>query len=79
MPDIHIARSYVPESVGLEAIAYGKKMVGLLDLDDIEQAHDEAIRLTQIKFAFEQRLRNFVNKNALNQIFSNWNYEGRVT
>ena len=49
--DARIARNYVPESVGLEAIAYCEKMVGLLDLDDIEQAHDEAIRLTQIKFA----------------------------
>lgn len=49
--DSRIARNYVPESVGLEAIAYCEKMVGLLDLDDIEQAHDEAIRLTQIKFA----------------------------
>jgi hypothetical protein len=49
--DARIARNYVPESVGLEAIAYCEKMVGLLDLDDIEQAHDEAIRLTQIKFS----------------------------
>jgi hypothetical protein len=37
--------------VGLAAIAYCEKMVAQLDLDDIEQAHDEAIRLTQIKFA----------------------------
>ena len=49
--DARIARNYVPESVGLEAIAYCEKMVAQLDLNDIEQAHDEAIRLTQIKFA----------------------------
>ena len=49
--DARIARNYVPESVGLEAIAYCEKMVAHLDLNDIEQAHDEAIRLTQIKFA----------------------------
>jgi hypothetical protein len=49
--DARIARNYVPESVGLEAIAYCEKMVGLLDLDDIEQAHDLAIQATRIKFA----------------------------
>jgi hypothetical protein len=49
--DARIARNYVPESVGLEAIAYCEKMVGLLDLDDIEQAHDLAIQATQAKFA----------------------------
>jgi hypothetical protein len=32
-----------------EAIAYCEKMV--LDLNDIEQAHDEAIQATQAKFA----------------------------
>jgi hypothetical protein len=36
--DARIARNYVPESVGLEAIAYCEKMVGLLDLDDNQQA-----------------------------------------
>ena len=49
--DARIARNYVPESVGLEAIAYCEKMVGLLDLDDIQQAHDLAIQATQVKFA----------------------------
>ena len=49
--DARIARNYVPESVGLEAIAYCEKMVGLLDLDDIQQAHDLAIQATQAKFA----------------------------
>ncbi|WOD37344.1 hypothetical protein [Nodosilinea sp. E11] len=46
-----IARNYVPELVGLEAIAYCEKMVGLLDLDDIQQDHDIAIQATQAKFA----------------------------
>ncbi|TVQ07437.1 MAG: hypothetical protein EA368_14255 [Leptolyngbya sp. DLM2.Bin27] len=49
--DARIARNYVPESVGLEAIAYCEKMVGFLDLDDIQQAHDLAIQATQVKFA----------------------------
>jgi hypothetical protein len=46
-----IARNYIPQAVGLEAVAYCEKMVSQLDLDNIEQAHDEAIRLTRIKFA----------------------------
>jgi len=46
-----IARNYIPESVGLEAVAYCEKMVALLDLDDIQQAHDLAIQATRIKFA----------------------------
>ena len=46
-----IARNYIPQAVGLEAVAYCEKMVAQLDLDDIEQSHDEAIRLTRIKFA----------------------------
>lgn len=45
-----IARNYIPESIGLEAVAYCEKMVALLDFDDMQEAHDEAIRLTKIKF-----------------------------
>ncbi|MEM6840284.1 MAG: hypothetical protein AAF609_26065 [Cyanobacteria bacterium P01_C01_bin.120] len=45
-----IARNYIPESAGLEAVAYCEKMVALLDFDDMQEAHDEAIRLTKIKF-----------------------------
>lgn len=46
-----IARNYIPQAVGLEAVAYCEKMVAQLDLDDIEQAHDLAIQATRIKFA----------------------------
>jgi hypothetical protein len=46
-----IARNYIPESVGLEAVAYCEKMVAQLDLDDIEQAHNLAIQATRLKFA----------------------------
>ncbi|MEM9008751.1 MAG: hypothetical protein AAGE59_35225, partial [Cyanobacteria bacterium P01_F01_bin.86] len=34
-----IARNYIPQAVGLEAVAYCEKMVAQLDLEDIEQAH----------------------------------------
>ena len=47
----HIARNYIPQAVGLEAVAYCEKMVAQLDLDDIEQAHDLALQATRIKFA----------------------------
>lgn len=46
-----IARNYIPQSVGLEAVAYCEKMVAQLDLKDIEVAHDLAIQATQVKFA----------------------------
>lgn len=46
-----VARNYIPQAVGLEAVAYCEKMVAQLDLDDIEQAHDLAIQATRIKFA----------------------------
>lgn len=46
-----IARNYIPQAVGLEAVAYCEKIVAQLDLDDIELAHDEAIRLARIKYA----------------------------
>ena len=46
----HVARNYIPESVGLEMVKFCEKMVAVMELDDLERAHDEAIRLTQIKF-----------------------------
>ena len=46
-----IARNYIPQAVGLDAVAYCEKMVSQLELDDLCEAHDEAIRLTRRKFA----------------------------
>ena len=46
-----IARNYIPQAVGLDAVAYCEKMISQLDLDDLYEAHDEAIRLTKRKFA----------------------------
>lgn len=46
----HIARNYIPESIGLEMVRYCEKMVSVMEFDDLESAHDEAIRLTQMKF-----------------------------
>ncbi|NJM98455.1 MAG: hypothetical protein HC800_15975 [Phormidesmis sp. RL_2_1] len=46
----HIARNYIPESVGVDMVAYCEKLISVLEFDDLERAHDEAIRLTQMKF-----------------------------
>lgn len=46
-----IARNYIPQAIGLEAVAYCEKMVSQIDLADLYEAHDEAIRLTRIKYA----------------------------
>ncbi|MEO0770041.1 MAG: hypothetical protein AAFY72_11525 [Cyanobacteria bacterium J06649_4] len=46
----HIARNYIPETVGLEMVEYCEKLVSVFELDDLEEAHDEAIRMTQKKF-----------------------------
>ncbi|MGB3767642.1 MAG: hypothetical protein WA947_13895 [Phormidesmis sp.] len=46
----HIARNYIPESLGVDMVAYCEKLVSVLEMDDLERAHDEAIRLTQMKF-----------------------------
>ena len=45
-----VARNYIPESVGLEAVAYCEKLVAALDMASIHEAHDEAIRLTKAKY-----------------------------
>ncbi|MEL6353269.1 MAG: hypothetical protein AAFR58_16170 [Cyanobacteria bacterium J06627_28] len=46
----HVARNYIPESIGLEMVEYCEKLVAIFELDNLEEAHDEAIRMTQKKF-----------------------------
>ena len=46
-----IARNYIPQAIGIEAVAYCEKMVAQVDFDDLYAANDEAIRLTRKKFA----------------------------
>lgn len=50
----HIARNYIPEKVGVEMVEYCEKLVAAFELEDLEEAHDVAIRMTQKKF--RQRL-----------------------
>jgi hypothetical protein len=50
-----IARNHIPESMGLQAVAHCEKLVVLLGLDNLREAHAEAIRLTRKKFGFDQQ------------------------
>ena len=52
----HIARNYIPKKLGLEMVEYCERLIAVLDLEDLESNHDEAIRLTQMKF--RKRLNN---------------------
>jgi len=45
-----IARNYIPEARGLEAVRYCEDMVIRLFVDDLEEAHNEAINFTRRKF-----------------------------
>jgi len=46
----HIGRNYVSEPKGLEAIAYCENQIIELYVDDLKQAHDDAIQYTLRKF-----------------------------
>jgi hypothetical protein len=50
-----IARNYVPEAEGLEAVRYCEDMVVRVFVDDLAEAHDTAISIAKRKFdlAFE--------------------------
>lgn len=48
--DEFIARNYIPEAKGLEAVRYCEDMVVRLFIDDLEEAHDDAISYARRKF-----------------------------
>lgn len=48
-----IGRNYIPESKGLDAVAYCEKQVIELFHDDLTQAHDDALKYAKKKFKFE--------------------------
>lgn len=50
-----IARNHIPKASGIEAIAHCERLVVMLGLDDIGEAHTEAIRLTIKKFGFDRQ------------------------
>ena len=45
-----IARNYIPRAEGLDAVRFCEDMVVRMFVDDLEEAHDEAIRLTRRKY-----------------------------
>ena len=49
----NIARNHIPESIGIEAVAYCEKLVVSLDLEEIMESHKEAIVLAKRKFKIE--------------------------
>ena len=48
--DKKVARNYIPEAVGLDAVRYCEDMVVRMFIDDLGEAHDSAISLTKRKY-----------------------------
>ncbi|MGC1306639.1 MAG: hypothetical protein WA885_05375 [Phormidesmis sp.] len=48
--DPKIARNYINEEEGIEAVKYCEDMVVRMYIDDLDEAHREAIALTVRKF-----------------------------
>lgn len=48
-----IARNYIPEVLGLDAVRYCEDMTVRMFIDDLEEAHDAAIDLTRRKYRLE--------------------------
>ena len=48
-----IGRNYIPEARGLEAVAFCDEMVVKIFADDLQEAHDDAIRITLRKYVIE--------------------------
>jgi hypothetical protein len=45
-----IARNYIPEAIGLDAVRFCEDMVVRMFVDDLQEAHDAAITLTRRKY-----------------------------
>lgn len=50
-----IARNHIPEAIGLQAVTHCEKLVVMLGLESLYEAHTEAIRLTRKKFSLDQQ------------------------
>lgn len=48
-----VARNYIPEVLGLDAVRYCEDMVVRMFIDDLEEAHDASIDLTRRKYRLE--------------------------
>lgn len=48
-----VARNYIPEALGLDAVRYCEDMVVRMFIDDLTEAHDSAISLTKRKYQLD--------------------------
>jgi hypothetical protein len=48
--DKNVARNYIPEAEGLDAVRYCEDMTVRMFVDDLTEAHDAAINLTKRKY-----------------------------
>lgn len=48
--DGDIGRNYIPEAIGLDAVAYCEQLVVDLHYHDLQQAHDDSINFTKKRF-----------------------------
>lgn len=48
-----VARNYIPEAIGLDAVRYCEDMVVRMFIDDLTEAHDSAIALTKRKYQLD--------------------------
>lgn len=46
----NVARNYIQETIGLDAVRFCEDMVVRMFVDDLTEAHDEAIKLTRRKY-----------------------------
>jgi hypothetical protein len=51
--DRKVARNYIPEIVGLDAVRYCEDMVVRMFVEELEEAHDAAIALTKRKYQLD--------------------------
>ena len=54
--DAKIARNYISEEKGLEAVKFCEDMVTRLYTDDMDYAHEMAIQLTMTKYDFAKSI-----------------------
>ena len=49
-----VARNYIPEVLGLDAVRYCEDMTVRMFIDDLKEAHDAAIDLTRRKYQLDE-------------------------
>ena len=52
-----VARNYIPEALGLDAVRYCEDMVVRMFVDDLQETHDAAIDLTRRRYRLDEFLK----------------------